>query len=232
MMEREHGVELSFETSRREASLALRVDGRVLAAEVGALAHASDLLPRLDELLARAGRPRGPGRLALAALHVGLGPGSYTGLRVGIATALGLARASGAELFGLCSFEALAWAALAPGEEAAVVLDARAGRFYHAHYRRTADDVTVASAPVACTADELVARCADAPRILAHPGLSGAAGLPDERVRTDLRPTAEAVLGLARARRAAGRLAPQTTLEPLYLMSFGKSAGGPPHAGR
>ena len=38
-------------------------------------------------------------------------------------------------------------------------------------------------------------------------------------------PTAEAVLGLARARRAAGRLAPQTTLEPLYLMSFGKSPG-------
>lgn len=218
-------MELALETSRREASLALALGGRILPAGLGALAHASDLLPRLDELLEQAGRPRATGHLALTALFVGLGPGSYTGLRVGLATALGLARGSGASLFGLGSFEALAWAALAPGEEAAVAMDARAGRFYHAHLRRTDDDVEVLSAPAACTAAELLERCAGAASVLAHPGLAEAAGLVHAHLRTDPRPTAEAVLALGRARRDAGRLQPATTLEPLYLMSFGKSAG-------
>ena len=51
---------------------------------------------------------------AVARVLVGTGPGSYTGLRVGVATALGLARGTGAHLFGLPSLEARAWGALAP----------------------------------------------------------------------------------------------------------------------
>lgn len=227
-------MDLALETSRREASVALGVGATILAAEVGLEAHASDLLPCLDQLLVRAGTPRGSGRLPLAALFVGLGPGSYTGLRVGLATALGLARASGAALHGLCSFEVLAWEALAPGEEAAVAQDARAGRFYLAHYRRTRDEVEVLLAPHACTARELVERCGAAPLVLGHAGLAEAAGLDHPAVRTDLRPSAEALLRLGRARAAAGRLLPQETLEPLYLMSFGSkpNATGAAHAPR
>lgn len=225
----DEGPELALESSRREVSLALRV-GSALATDSGEAAHASDLLPRLARLLERAGVARNAGQLPLGAVFVGLGPGSYTGLRVGIATALGLARASGAPVFGLCSFEALAFGELRAGEEGTVALDARAGRFYHARYRRTEHGLLVLDAPAVLPADELAERCARAPLVFGHPELALAAGLalpPTTRLRTDARPQASALLELGRARRAAGEIAPATTLEPLYLAGFGPAPGAP-----
>jgi tRNA threonylcarbamoyladenosine biosynthesis protein TsaB len=221
-------IEVALETSRREASLALGAGDTVLADEDprdGVRPHASDLLARLERLLAQASVARIGGRLSLTAVFVGLGPGSYTGLRVGIATAQGLARASGAALLGVPSFEVLAFAALAPGEEADVALDARGGRFYHARYRRTEHGVEVRAAPAALTARELAERCAHGGTLLAEPGLVEAAGLPRElRVRAAAPPAASALLALGRARVAAGELAPARALEPLYLARFGGGA--------
>jgi tRNA threonylcarbamoyl adenosine modification protein YeaZ len=222
------GPDLALETSRREASVALGVGTTVLADELGAAAHASDLLPRLARLLERAGVERTAGRLRLGGIFVGLGPGSYTGLRVGIATALGLARACGAPLYGLSSFEALAFAELAPGAEGTVALDARAGRFYHARYRRLERGLEVLDPPSICAPGELAQRCARAGVVLADPGLVSAAGhalLPGV-LRTDARPRASALLELGRERRAAGELRPESALEPLYLAGFARAGGG------
>jgi len=224
-------VDVALETSRREASLALLVDGVRFADELGERAHASDLLARLAELLARAGVTRREGRLPLRAVFAGLGPGSYTGLRVGLATAQALARASDAALFGLSSFDALAFRELVPGEEGAVVQDARAGRFYHARYRRSERGLEVCEAPAALTAEELCVRCARPGVILGHAGLADAAGLAPEvraRLRTDARPSAAALLELARARVESGELAPSHALEPLYLAAFGTGRDVPP----
>ena len=227
-------VDVAIETSRREASVAVALGAEVLAdepGELGSRAHASDLLERLAGLLARAGVERRGGRLPLRAVYVGLGPGSYTGLRVGIATAQALARGSGAELFGLASFETLAFAELAQDEQGDVAMDARAGRFYHARYRRTARGLETLEAPAALSADELVERCARAAHVLAHPGLAEAAGLAPAsaaRVRTDARPDARALLALERERVAAGELRPARGLEPLYLLDFGRARGPTP----
>lgn len=219
----EETAELAIESSRRETSLALRAGARVFEDALGERAHASDLLPRLEALLAAAGVERRDGRLALARVFVGTGPGSYTGLRVGIATALGLARASGATLHGLSSFEALAWAELSVGEEGAVVLDARGARFYHARFARRNGELEVLVPPETCTAAELAARCALPGPLLGHPGLAEAAGLEETaRLRTAARPSARALLELGRLRLAAGRLAPAAGLEPLYLREFGR----------
>ncbi len=225
-------MDVALETSRRAAGLALGAGAEVWTDVPCERAHASDLLARLAALLAQAGVERSAGRLPLRAVFVGLGPGSYTGLRVGIATAQALAHASGARLYGLASFEALAFAELAPGEEGAVALDARAGRFYHARYRRTPLGLVELEAPAALTARELVARCARAGRILAHPGLAEAAGLAlgPEQLVLHARPDACALLALGRAREAAGELAPARALEPLYLAAFGSSAGPSPGA--
>lgn len=65
--------------------------------------HTSALLPAVEELVAEAGGWETVDRVA-----VGLGPGSFTGLRIGIATARGLARAHGVELTGVGSLAALA----------------------------------------------------------------------------------------------------------------------------
>ena len=223
------GPELALETSRREASLALGVGSLVLEDELGAAAHARDLVPRLARLLERAGVERGSGNLGLRAVFVGLGPGSYTGLRVGIATALALARASGAALYGLSSFEALAFEALEVDSEGTVALDARAGRFYHARYRRVEHGLLVLDPPSTCGAEELAERCARARVVLGHPELASAAGLAlasSSVLRTDARPCARALLELGRARRAIGEIAPQASLEPLYLVGFGRSGSG------
>ena len=222
-------LDLALETSRREASLALALGDTLCGEELDGRSHASDLLPRLEALLARIGVERVAGRHAFRAVFVGLGPGSYTGLRVGIATAQALARASGALLYGLCSFEALAFAELAPGESASVAFDARAGRFYHARYRRTAQGLEVLAPPAALRAAELAECCAPGGRILAHAGLAEAAGLAPgvaARIESTARPSARALLALGRARVERGELHAAQALEPLYLGEF----GGAPHA--
>jgi len=213
-------MELALETSRRETSLALARGERVFLDE-GTGAHASDLLPRLARLLTQAGVEH-TGPLALTTLFVGLGPGSYTGLRVGIATAHGLARATGAVLYGLSSFEALAFAELAPGEEGVVVADARGGRAYVGRYRREGE-LRVLAEPIACAPAELGARCRGAELVLGHSGLREALGLeppPGARYREDALPRAGALLALGRARLGAGALAARPALEPLYLAEF------------
>lgn len=212
---------LAIETSTRSGSVAVRLFGETLDADLaGERAHATDLLPSIDRLLGRLGA-RGP---AFDAVVVGTGPGSYTGLRVGIATALGLARASGALLRGVPSFEALAFQELEPGEEGAIAIDARAGRFYHARYRRAADDVETIEAPRAVSPAELRRLLASPGVVIAERAVPEAAELGADvlaRLRVDTRPRARALLELGVRRLARhGPHAPDE-VEPLYLRSFG-----------
>lgn len=98
--------------------------------------HATRLLAMAHELLAGAGLRFGD----LDRIAVGLGPGTFTGLRVGVATARGLAQSLGVELAGVSSLRALAESALrAQGEDSHVlgVLDARRGEAFVAAYELT-----------------------------------------------------------------------------------------------
>ena len=96
--------------------------------------HAEELLARVDALLGSAGIGR-PGPGSLAGVVVGTGPGGFTGLRVGLATARGIARVAGVPLIGVPTGGALAAAAtatgaVAPAETVAVLLPAGpAGRY-------------------------------------------------------------------------------------------------------
>jgi tRNA threonylcarbamoyladenosine biosynthesis protein TsaB len=98
--------------------------------------HATRLLAMGGELLATAGI----GWRDLDGIAVGLGPGSFTGLRVGVATARGLAQSLSVELVGVSSTLALAEAALAvpAAEEDRVlaVIDARRGEVFVGAYTR------------------------------------------------------------------------------------------------
>jgi len=128
---------LAFDTATLRGRFALAEDGAVLATRpvnVGG-SYADALLPVIEEMLAAAGRACGE----LAAVGVTTGPGSFTGVRIGVATAKGLAWALGCELAGVSSLAAMAAALLRenPGIDHAVpVLDARRGEVYAALYRR------------------------------------------------------------------------------------------------
>jgi len=211
------GLALALETSTRTPSLAIaRGDRRFVHTLDSSRAHAADLLPALERLL----RESGASPRELALVVVGTGPGSYTGLRVGAATALGLARASGARLCGVPSFEAAAYEHLLPGEEGLVLQDARAGELYEARYLRTERHVEVLCAPKVTTAGELATEPLGALVVLADEAALAAAALTGAArphwVRSAT-PSAPALLELGLARAARGALG---SVEPLYLRPF------------
>ena len=220
---------IAIETSSRSGSAAVLFEGEVRSTELaGGRAHASDLLPLLDGLVREVGLDRTAGgldRLALDAVFVGTGPGSYTGLRVGIAFALGLVRATGCSIVGIPSTEALAYRELEMGETGAVVQDARAGRFYYARYQRTEDGIDVRSPPCAIAASELCERLAGEDLVLGEDALADAADLPEEtraRIRGAGPPEASSVLDLGRRRLEERGPDRPETVRPLYLLKFGE----------
>ena len=159
------------------------VHGRfALADESGLLVHrpvnvsgsyADALLPVIEEMLADTGRDKS----ALTAVGVTTGPGSFTGVRIGVATAKGLAWALGCELVAVTSLEAMAaalQAEAAPGTDLFVpVLDARRGEVFAGLYRRAGAWVEPVLDPGAATPDrwwaQLVAALPD-PGVPAYGG--------------------------------------------------------------
>lgn len=124
---------LAIETSTEACSVALIHGDEVIArSEIAPRRHAELVLPMADALLAEAGL----GRHALDAVAVGRGPGAFTGVRLGISLAQGMALALDVPVVTVSSLAALALEA--PEDDAAIlaVIDARMGEIYAASYRR------------------------------------------------------------------------------------------------
>jgi tRNA threonylcarbamoyl adenosine modification protein YeaZ len=128
---------LALDTSTPAVTVALH-DGSQVVAEstvVDARRHSELLAPALTQVLAQAGAAPGD----LTQIAVGVGPGPFTGLRVGVVTALALGCALELAVLGVCSQDALAHAAVRDGEVGgpfAVVTDARRREVYWARYDR------------------------------------------------------------------------------------------------
>jgi len=121
---------LSIDTTTEFGSLAL-LDGPEVVDEV--LLHSVDgfgriLFPRLEQLLAR----NGWALSGIDCVASASGPGSFTGVRIGLAAAKGLAEALGKPVVAVSNLQALAWFGSAPLR--ATVLDARRGEIYGAVY--------------------------------------------------------------------------------------------------
>jgi tRNA threonylcarbamoyladenosine biosynthesis protein TsaB len=154
------GPVLGIDTASSFASLALIAEGRVLA-EISepATSHGATLPITVARILGRTGL----GPADLAAVAVGTGPGSFTGLRVGLSYAKGLAMAGGCAIVGVPSLDSMALSALekgmaGPGETICPVLDARKGEVYAALYRVGADAVEKVSDDLVVTLEYLVPR--------------------------------------------------------------------------
>jgi tRNA threonylcarbamoyladenosine biosynthesis protein TsaB len=124
---------LAIDTSSRQAGVALFQGGRGLLAEYNwhsANRHTEELIPALEMLLAGAGC-----RVSdLTAIAVALGPGSFSGLRVGLAAAKGLAVASRVKLLGVSTLDVTAFPHHAQPLPVVAVVQAGRGRLYSARY--------------------------------------------------------------------------------------------------
>lgn len=98
-----------IETSTALCSAALMEDGKITAYREDAdRAHAARLAPMIDDIL----REKGLTARDCDAVGVSMGPGSYTGLRVGVSTAKGLCFGAGIPLLSTGSLDTLVWAAI------------------------------------------------------------------------------------------------------------------------
>jgi tRNA threonylcarbamoyladenosine biosynthesis protein TsaB len=211
---------LALDTSMGACSAAvLRADGgaRGLFAREATMArgHAEALMPMVVEVMEEAG-------VAFANLDLiaaTVGPGSFTGVRIAIAAARGLALATGAKLYGTDSLTVMAKAALMTGalgpEPFAVAVDARRGMLYLALYgdagQRLEGPLLIApEEAVALLPGDLDLAVGSGAALLAEAGAR--AGRPLEAKLPELQPSAAALAEIALE---AGETVP--VLSPLYL---------------
>ena len=213
---------LAIETATEACSVALIHGNELIArSEIAPRRHTELVLPMADALLAEAGI----GRHALDAIAVGRGPGAFTGVRLGVSLAQGMALALDLPVITISSLAALALEA--PEEDAAAILaviDARMGEIYAACYRRDADGGLIAlDDERIATADTLQLPQSSAWQVVGS-GWANYASVLSQRLTGILRsadgqryPQAAHVAELAMREFTAGRgQAPELAL-PVYL---------------
>jgi tRNA threonylcarbamoyl adenosine modification protein YeaZ len=197
---------LAFDTATPAVTAALH-DGRDVLAEsteVDARRHGELLMPAVDRVLREADVKLD----AVTGIVVGVGPGPYTGLRVGLVTAAALGDALGVPVHGICTLDGIAYAA-GLDEPFTVATDARRKEVYWARYDSARSRAT----------DPAVDRPADIAELVAGlPSVGAGAELYPE-VFTQLRPgfpvhqSAAALAALAAVKLAEG----EAFLPPLPL---------------
>lgn len=144
---------LAIETSTEACSVALVYGEQLIArSEIAPRRHTELVLPMIDELLAEAG----VSRQSLDAIAVGRGPGAFTGVRLGVSLAQGMALGLDLPVITISSLAALALEAPEGDDAILAVIDARMGEIYAACYRRDANGVLLAlDSERVCTAQAL-----------------------------------------------------------------------------
>ena len=208
---------LALDTSSPQVCVAL-ADGEDVLVELVSeqtMKHGEQLAPLIVRVLATAGIDRKD----LTAIAVGVGPGPFTGLRVGLVTARTLGFVLGIPVHGVCSLDVLAAEALGTGAVSSTFLvttDARRKEVYWATYDAAGARLT----------DPAVDRPGDVET--EHPVVGEGAVLYPMAFPSRVGPTRPSAGWLARA--VAGGRVPVVEPEPMYLRRPDAVAPGPPKA--
>lgn len=161
---------LALETSAVTASAAVTEDERLLSQSFqnSGLTHSATLMPMVSDLLKNTG-------LALKdmdVIAVAAGPGSFTGVRIGVAAAKGLAWPEDKPCAPCSTLESMAWQCAHVGGEICAAMDARRNQVYCARFRAEGGALTRLTEDRAMGLDELAAevRAAAAPQTLVGDG--------------------------------------------------------------
>lgn len=174
---------------------------------VDARGHGEQLAPLIDAALAEAGAKPSD----LAAVVAGLGPGPFTGLRVGLVTAAAMSDALGIPSYGVCSLDAIGWAAASQEGPLLAATDARRKEIYWAVYDAEGERT---AGPQVSRPAELPPE-AKAPKRTVGDGAHLYAGILGQVEEAPRFPPAAALAFLASYRVFSG--APTEVLTPLYL---------------
>ena len=209
---------LALETSTEYCSVALWLDGVVVErCELVGQKHSELLIAMLDDLLQATGYKLQD----MDGIAFGMGPGSFTGVRIACGAAQGLAFGASLPVAGICTLQALAEAS---GKEKVIAaLDARMGEIYHAAYEKRDDAWIAVSEPRLCKPEE-------APMVLGDDWFCAGSGFVthgtalSERYAGQLQgtdetavPQAAAIAALGAAQFAQGRGMDAAEALPLYL---------------
>ena len=125
-------IVVGIDTSTPQTSVAIGTENEILAkASVAGAARQESVTPLLKELLARSDLTLSQ----IGGVAVGIGPGLFTGLRVGVATAKTLAQVANVPVVGIASLDALAYATRYSPRLIVAVIDARRREVFSAIYR-------------------------------------------------------------------------------------------------
>jgi len=212
---------LAFETSSRLGSVALETPAGLTVRELGIPREQTErLLATTDELLGAAGIDLN----SLDAIAFGRGPGSFTGLRVSVAVAQGLAAASGVPLLPVSSLLCLAERAWheAPFERALVCVDAHMGEVYWALAEHRGGLVEIVGderlgAPADVGPPGAAPWCAVGNGFAAHAEALAPLTRAAAKVLPDLVPAAAALLPKAKRDLEAGLITRPEAALPVYL---------------
>ncbi|HYE94779.1 MAG TPA: tRNA (adenosine(37)-N6)-threonylcarbamoyltransferase complex dimerization subunit type 1 TsaB [Rubricoccaceae bacterium] len=214
---------LGLETATDICGVALLdEDVLVVSAEVARpRAHAAHLVPLIRDVLAHAGATAAD----LGAVAVSAGPGSFTGLRIGVSTAKGLCAASGAALVGVPTLEALARAVLPaalPGDAVVAALPSRRGEVFAAAFDVEDGRLAPSGEVAALTHEDVAGWLPPNERLWLVGGAAESLAEVGRRPARLWPATASAVrvarLGAERFR--AGHLEDVAAFEPAYLKAF------------
>lgn len=205
---------LAFDCSGASCSAAVLNDDRIAAERFAAMerGQAEALLPMIRDVMAEAGLDWA----GIEAIATTVGPGSFTGLRLGLSAARGLALASGRPILPLTAFEALAAGLTPDGRPVAIAIDSRRGPVFA---QRFDVDLHPTGEPAQVEPEALAAWLGAGPWRIAGDGVANLAG---EKFPTDilLEPEIRRIRAgdLARAARALGRAGiDRLPAHPLYL---------------
>ena len=204
-----------FSSDRRGVAVVDSRDGRVAGRAVEQGGRQTHALALAEAALKEAGIERE----AIEAITIGIGPGSYTGIRIALATAQGWQLGTGVKTIGVSSVDCLAEQARRDGLRGRVhvVVDAQRGEFYHTVYRVTDVGWTVEE-PLRIVSAEQVLASRQPDEALIGPDAAVETKLNGRRVLPDA-----AVLGQLAATRTG--FLPAFQIEPIYLraVSFVKA---------